>query len=169
MPTLDALNALSPEAAHAEFLKCCQCVRWADTMAEMRPFPDPGTLLGSADRVWQDLGPDEWLEAFEGHPKIGDSSALRARFAATHDWAEGEQAGAGNASEATLEALKQSNDAYEAKFGHIFIVSATGKTAGEMLASLQARLLNDPKRELHINVVEQAKITRLRLEKWLAA
>ena len=109
--------------------------------------------------------PADWLEAFAAHPRIGDLDALRKKFASTANWCAGEQAGVAAADEAVLTALADGNRAYEARFGYIFIVCATGKSAAEMLAILTARLANDPEVELKVATAEQAKITRLRLEK----
>jgi 2-oxo-4-hydroxy-4-carboxy-5-ureidoimidazoline decarboxylase len=106
------------------------------------------------------------IEALAHHPRIGaDLDELRKKYASTADWASGEQAGAASASEATLRALQAGNIAYEARFGHLFVVCATGKSASEMLALLEARLHNDAQTELRIAAAEQAKITRIRLEK----
>ena len=138
-------------------------------MIAARPFGSRDRLFASAEAAWRDLASEDWREAFAAHPKIGDPASLRARFAETRQWAEGEQAGALEASEATLSALAQDNQAYEARFGHIFIVCATGKTAEEMLSLLRARLHNDPDTELRVAAGEQAKITRLRLLKLLAS
>ena len=110
----------------------------------------------------------DWREAFTHHPKIGDVDALREKFASTAAWAAGEQGAVRQASEATLQGLKAGNEAYEQHFGYIFIVCATGKSADEMLALLQARLPHSPAEEIHVAMAEQAKITRLRLEKLLA-
>jgi 2-oxo-4-hydroxy-4-carboxy-5-ureidoimidazoline decarboxylase len=138
-------------------------------MEARRPFADTNALLASADEVWAGLGPADWKEAFAHHPRIGDKQALRERFAATRQWAAGEQAGVSGASEAALDALAEGNRDYESRFGHIFIVCATGKTAEEMLALLRERLGNDPEIEERIAAGEQAKITRIRLEKLLAS
>ncbi len=107
----------------------------------------------------------DWLEAFGAHPKIGDLDALRAKFAATAAWTAHEQAGAHGAPDDLLRELAEENCRYEARFGYIFIVCATGKTAGEMLTVLKARLTNYPAEEIKIAAGEQAKITRIRLEK----
>src|SRR5205085_9973807 len=101
------------------------------------------------------------------HPRIGDREALRRRFAATAAWAGEEQRGARAAGEETLTALAAANQAYEQKFGYIFIVCATGRSADEMLAILGRRLEADPARELETAAREQRAITRLRLEKLL--
>ena len=162
---LAALNALNPPEARAALLTCCHSDRWADSLVARRPFESESALLVTADAVWNELEPSDHREAFAGHPRIGDLDALRTRFAATAAWAEREQAGASTADEATLQALAEGNRAYEDRFGHIFIVCATGKTADEMLSLLQARLTNDPATEHPIAAAEQAKITRLRLGK----
>jgi 2-oxo-4-hydroxy-4-carboxy-5-ureidoimidazoline decarboxylase len=138
-------------------------------MMAARPFGDRERLFAAADAAWSALGSEDWREAFAHHPKIGDEGALRARFPDPRQWAEGEQAGARQASEEILEALARENQAYEARFGHIFIVCATGKTAAEMLDLLRGRLHNEPHTELRVAAGEQAKITRLRLQKLLAS
>lgn len=167
MPDLEVLNTLPDDQARDEFLRCCGSTRWARLMADGRPYRNREQLTGAADRVWFNLKPGDWLEAFSHHPRIGDKEALRAKFAATREWAAGEQAGALGASEEVLDALAEGNKAYEAKFGYIFIVCATGKSAGEMLALLQERLHNDREAELVVAAREQARITRIRLEKLL--
>jgi 2-oxo-4-hydroxy-4-carboxy-5-ureidoimidazoline decarboxylase len=162
---LERLHLWSPREAREAFRRCCGATRWAQQMTARRPFKDEAELFAIAEQVWQGLDRNDWLEAFVAHPKIGDLSSLRAKFANTGAWAAGEQAGVAGASEAILQALAEGNAAYEAKFGYIFIVCATGKTAAEMLAVLRQRLPNDPERELRIAAAEQLKITRLRLEK----
>ncbi len=116
-------------------------------------------------RIWWRLSKADWLEAFAAHPRIGDIDALRARFAPTAAWASREQAGVLGASGDVLNELAIGNRRYEARFGYIFIVCATGKTAEEMLALLGQRLSNDPDVEIKIAAAEQMKITRIRLER----
>ena len=111
---------------------------------------------------------DDYLEAFEGHPRIGDVESLAKKYANTKGWAGGEQKGLESADREVLQRLAKGNADYEAKFGHIFIVCATGKSAAEMLALLEARMPNDPKTEVMVAAEEQNKITRLRLKKLLA-
>jgi 2-oxo-4-hydroxy-4-carboxy-5-ureidoimidazoline decarboxylase len=166
--TLDDLNNLPEAEAIAELTKCCGAHRWVNKVAHRRPYRDAADLLAAADEVWEHLDHTDWLEAFTHHPKIGDIDSLRAKFANTKAWAEGEQAGTAAASEETLRGLAEGNAAYEARFGYIFIVCATGKSAQEMLDLLRARLGNAPEHEIHVAAAEQAKITRLRLEKLLA-
>jgi 2-oxo-4-hydroxy-4-carboxy-5-ureidoimidazoline decarboxylase len=135
-------------------------------MVSQRPYLSRAQLMGEAERQWWRLFRGDWLEAFEDHPRIGsDVEALRQRFASTSDWAEGEQAGVQVASDETLQRLAQGNKDYEERFGYIFIVCATGKTADEMLGLLSGRMQNPPEQELFIAAGEQARITRLRLEK----
>lgn len=132
-----------------------------------RPLTNRENLLSVADEVWQNLTVSDWKEAFTHHPKIGDVDSLRMKFAKTSTWAEGEQSGVKSANDDVLAKLAEGNRLYEEKFGYIFIVCATGKSAGEMLQVLQLRLGNKPETEIHIAAAEQAKITRLRLEKLL--
>lgn len=165
--TLDEFNALTPERAREELTRCCGASRWADFMLKCRPFKDKAALLRDADATWDAMLPRDWLEAFEHHPRIGGKDALREKFAATKSWAQGEQAGAASADEATLDALEKGNAEYEEKFGFLFIVCATGKSAAEMLALLKSRLPNLQSAEMKIAAAEQAKITKIRLEKLL--
>jgi 2-oxo-4-hydroxy-4-carboxy-5-ureidoimidazoline decarboxylase len=163
---LDWLNALPPNDARLVLQRCCGAVRWVEAMLQRRPFPSPAALFEQADVVWRELAATDFLEAFSHHPEIGASlDELRRKFAATAELSLGEQAGTASASEATLAALRSENQAYRTRFGYSFIVCATGKTASEMLELLQVRLRNAPEVELEVAAGEQAKITRLRLEK----
>ena len=157
------LNALSEERARGALGRCCGARHWVDGMLAARPFASDTELLAAAERVWWGLGRADWLEAFAAHPRIG------ARAEAMTDWARREQAGANGAAEATLAALAQGNRTYEKRFGHLFLICATGRTADEMLGALRARLTNDPATELRVAAEEQAKITRLRLDKLVAS
>ncbi|MGY3089699.1 2-oxo-4-hydroxy-4-carboxy-5-ureidoimidazoline decarboxylase [Hymenobacter sp. UYAg731] len=167
---IDELNSL-PKPALAEALqKCCGSTTWVENILAAFPVSDDETLMDEANTAWNKLSEADWREAFTHHPKIGgDVEALHAKFASTSTWAEGEQASVKEASQETLEALATGNEDYERKFGYIFIVCATGKSADEMLTLLQARLSNKPEDEILIAAGEQNKITRLRLEKLLAA
>jgi 2-oxo-4-hydroxy-4-carboxy-5-ureidoimidazoline decarboxylase len=169
MDALTRLNERPAVEARAELLRCCGSSRWAQAMTARRPFGDPRALFAAAEEVWWGLEPSDWREAFAAHPRIGDREALRARFAGAGPWAAAEQAGVESASGAMLQELAEANRAYEERFGYIFIVCATGKTAPEMLARLRERLPHDPQGEIRIAAGEQAKITRIRLEKLLAS
>jgi 2-oxo-4-hydroxy-4-carboxy-5-ureidoimidazoline decarboxylase len=165
--TIEELNNLSPEAARAEFQKCCGADRWVKKMVNGRPFSSTEQLFQTAETIWRSLGPSDWKEAFLHHPKIGNIKGLREKFESTGDLAASEQSGVQQASEATLNELTRMNREYEAKFGYIFIVNATGKTADEMLHILKQRIENEPAKELLIAAEEQRKITRIRLDKML--
>ena len=160
---LQELNNASAEEAQQELIRCCGSRRWAEKMMARRPFKS-----NLADDIWQRLDKTDWLEAFSHHPKIGGVDTLRQKFASTKQWAEGEQKGVKEASDETLKALAEGNSTYEKKFGYIFIVCATGKSADEMLALLQARLANAADAEIAVAMMEQNKITRIRLEKLLS-
>ncbi len=166
--TLDKLNSLSHRDAVTLFRQCCGSLGWAEEMQKQRPFSSLDQLYSVADKVWKTLSVEDWKEAFTHHPKIGDIEGLRKKFASTAHLAEGEQSGIAGTSEKVLKALSEGNQLYEAKFGYIFIVCATGKSAEEMLSLLNARLNNIPSEEITIAAGEQAKITRIRLEKILS-
>jgi 2-oxo-4-hydroxy-4-carboxy-5-ureidoimidazoline decarboxylase len=165
MTKLGEINALSETAARIAFMNCCGATRWAERMAGRRPFGGEAEMLAIAEEIWRSLGRDDWLEAFAAHPKIGDLEGLRNKFARSAAWCAEEQGGVAGAEEATLRALATRNRRYEAKFGYIFIVCATGKTVAEMLAILEMRLGNGPEEELGIAAAEQEKIMLLRLRK----
>jgi 2-oxo-4-hydroxy-4-carboxy-5-ureidoimidazoline decarboxylase len=166
---LTQINALDGNDAEDAFLRCCGAAYWAKAMATERPFKDATALFLAGERLWAQRNLADTLEAFAHHPKIGDAQALKAKFASTREWASNEQGGTAEAAEQTLRALAEGNRHYEEKFGFIFIVCATGKSAFEMLELLNARLPNDRETELAIAAAEQAKITHLRLEKLISS
>jgi 2-oxo-4-hydroxy-4-carboxy-5-ureidoimidazoline decarboxylase len=161
------LNQLSPSQLKEELTKCCGSSAWVEKIASLFPFDTTESLLQQAHDVWNRLTQKDWLEAFQQHPKIGDVNSLTEKFASTAKWASGEQASVHQASQKTIEKLAEGNRQYEAKFGYIFIVCATGKSAEEMLKILLSRLPNEPGMEIKIAAAEQAKITLIRLEKLL--
>lgn len=163
MPNLATLNALDRDALTAALHPCCGARRWVDAMLAARPFATATELFAAADRAWQALEPADWREAFTHHPRIG------AVVTPPDAWSRQEQRGVEAATEDVREALARGNVAYEQRFGWIFLIYATGKSAAEMLAALQQRLSNDPETELRIAASEHARITRLRLEKLLQA
>ena len=161
-----SLNALSPDEALKEFLKCCGSVNWAKGMVQLRQYAssiDGLARLGNS--FWWVLQPADWLEAFRSHPKIGEKKAAEVVPTQAKEWSGQEQAGVCEANQDTVDALAQLNREYEQKFGFIFIVCATGKSAAEMLELLRERLNNEPDAELRIAAAEQAKITEIRLKK----
>jgi allantoicase len=164
---LRLLNTLPPAAAEATLRSCCCCVTWAEQVARARPFRDAQHLLETADLIWSSLGKERWLEAFRAHPRIGEHKAEAGQSAEARKWSEQEQSTAAQAGAWAKAALLEANRAYEARFGHIFLICATGKSGEEILAGLQQRMNNDPETELRIAAEEQRKVTRLRLEKWM--
>jgi 2-oxo-4-hydroxy-4-carboxy-5-ureidoimidazoline decarboxylase len=155
---------MSIEAAREALTRCCGAQRWVEAMLARRPFESTPALFEAARDVWQGLGRDDYLEAFSHHPRIGESlSELAKRFARTASMAAREQAKVAQADQATLLALRDENQRYFERFGFIFIVRATGKSAQEMLELLRERCNNDAARELAIAAEEQSKITALRL------
>jgi len=159
------LNSLDKDALSETFLKCCGSAWWCAQMVGRAPFADSTELLARTDEVFAAMPREAWLEAFACHPKIGDLDSLRMRFAGNRQWSAGEQAGVAAAGEETLRQLAERNSDYQNRFGYLFIVCATGKTAGEMLALLETRLGHEDAQELRIAGQEQRKITHLRLEK----
>jgi OHCU decarboxylase len=163
---VERLNSMSEADAHQSLQRCCGSARWVEAMLAARPFESGADLLARAERAWRALRTEDYLEAFAHHPEIGaDLGELRRRFASTATLAETEQAGTAGADEATLTALRAQNQAYQARFGYVFIVCASGKSAREMLGLLEARLHNPPELEIGVAAAEQSKITRLRLER----
>ena len=164
---LDRLNALPADEAVATFAQCCAAQVWATAMAAHRPYRNPDALYETADRIWRDLGPDAWREAFHGHPRIGEKESAAARTATEARWSAQEQAAAQQADAEVSAELAAAQRAYEARFGHIFLICATGLSAMTMLGMLRLRMRNDPQTELRVAAEDQRKITRLRLEKLL--
>jgi len=156
--SIEELNSLSTDNAREEFFKCCGSTDWAQQLADKKPFKNKEDLIRASDKIWANCSAQAGLEAFTHHPKIGDLKSLEKKFASTKEWAGGEQSGVNTATHDTLVALAHGNEAYEKKFGYIFIVCATGKTADEMLALLNTRLTNDAETELKIAMNEQNKI-----------
>lgn len=161
--TLDELHRLGREEAAATLAACCGSRRWAAALATRRPFTSLAELQETAEEVWWGLEADDWLQAFAAHPRIGERPAGTER---PSRWSAQEQAGVAR-DDALQEALVRGNQQYEERFGHRYIVCATGKTGEELLAILRRRLANDAKTELREAAAQQVAITKLRLEKLL--
>jgi 2-oxo-4-hydroxy-4-carboxy-5-ureidoimidazoline decarboxylase len=157
------VDRMPDDEARRLLASCNGARRWVEEMMARRPFGTRDALLAAARDAWFALDEADWREAFAHHPRIGDRDELARKFAATRHLSEREQTGVAHASDEVLEALATGNRTYEARFGYIFIVCATGRTADEMLAMLRARLDQDPATEIHSAAAEQAKITELRL------
>ncbi len=165
--TLHEFNTMSQPQLVEQLTRCCGSSTWVTRMLQFIPADDLVELLEDAEEQWWGCNENDWKEAFSHHPKIGDAASLQAKFASTAAWAAGEQKTVANASAAIIEALAAANKDYEQRFGFIFIVCATGKSAEEMLALLQQRIKNEPADEIQVAAEEQIKITKLRLEKLL--
>ncbi|MEO6253781.1 MAG: 2-oxo-4-hydroxy-4-carboxy-5-ureidoimidazoline decarboxylase [Ferruginibacter sp.] len=158
--TIKAFNKLNKEEKAKQLLSCCGSSTWVAMMMKRFPFGGEVDLVEAATDIWynQCSGTD-WLESFTHHPKIGDVKSLTKKFAGK------EQASVAAASKKTIAALANANKEYEAKFGFIFIVCATGRSASDMLRLLEDRLSNTIGEELHIAMGEQMKISILRFQK----
>ena len=162
---LEEFNRQSPEKVRNDLFKCCGSNSWIDMLMEKFPFDSLDDLKISSDRIWFNCTKNDWLEAFSHHPKIGDTQGVAGKHNDTLEWARQEQSAVKDARQIILDDLTKANKLYENKFGFIFIVCATGKSAEEMLNMLNERLKNEPEKELHIAVNEQNKITHLRIDK----
>ncbi|HKV63657.1 MAG TPA: 2-oxo-4-hydroxy-4-carboxy-5-ureidoimidazoline decarboxylase [Candidatus Acidoferrum sp.] len=162
-------NELSAEEAAREILPCGGSNAWATAMASKRPMENEGALLDASDAIWRSLCEADWLEAFQSHPRIGESRTEIPITAQSSAWSEQEQHKAAAADDAVKTALKWGNREYEQKFGRIFIVCATGKSATEILEILRHRLHNDDATELRLAAEEQRLIMHIRLRKWIEA
>jgi len=162
---LSVFNEADDELAHEMMLACCGSTTWCTQMAQSRPVDSPDDLHQFADAAFDRLGQQDWLEAFASHPKIGDIDSLKMKFAGNSRWSQSEQAGVQKVEHAILEQLAAANQAYLDRFGYIFIICATGKSASEMLESLNQRLDNAEEVEIEIAAAEQRKITHLRIDK----
>ncbi|MEO8110863.1 MAG: 2-oxo-4-hydroxy-4-carboxy-5-ureidoimidazoline decarboxylase [Ginsengibacter sp.] len=163
--TIAEFDHLSDDNKKELLHNCCGSATWVHKMLTVFPVEDLVDLLEYAEEKWDQCSRLDWLEAFQQHPLIGDTTSLKDKFYATADWAQVEQAGAQDASAEVSQSLAEGNAGYHKKFGFIFIVFATGKSAEEMLALLQERLQNDPEDEIQIAAAEQIRITKNRLEK----
>lgn len=166
--TLHELNTLPTEQLRQQLFNCCGSRNWVNKMLPFFPADDMVELLNDAEDIWYECSEEDWMEAFNHHPAIGDVASLTKKFASTAKWAAGEQASVAEADQPTITALAKGNADYQQKFGFIFIVCATGKSAAEMLNILNERLLNHKEQELNIAMEEQNKITQFRIQKLLA-
>jgi allantoicase len=154
------IDSLAPARAKEELLTVCGSGRWAHDMMASRPFGSMIAVREAAARAWATLGRDDRLEAFAAHPRIGERGGARASA-----WSRDEQSVSSQSAAEVLKALETANRDYEQRFGHVFVISATGLGADEILRTLQSRLDHDPDTELEVAAAEQAKIIDLRLAK----
>jgi len=166
---LETLNKLPQTEAESLFRDCCGSGEWARAMTGTRPFPTVSALLDQAEKIWWNLSAQDWLEAFSAHPRIGDQTSAPKQQERSAAWSKGEQAGVNFTADPVREGLAQANRLYEEKFGYIFIVCATGKSAEEMLEICRGRLNNSADAELPVAAEEQRKITEIRLKKLIGS
>lgn len=159
-------NSLDAASAAREVLPCNGSNAWAEGLAALRPFANAQELLVVSDRVWSGLAGDDWQEAFDSHPRIGQQHA-HAATAESLAWSSEEQRAAMSTEDAQKLALAKGNRQYEERFGRIFIVCAAGKSAAEILAILNARMNHTIADELLEAAEQQRQITQLRLRRWL--
>ncbi len=167
MTKLQEINELSYLKAKELFSICCGSEEWIEKMINSRPFNSKDEALKIAETHWYLLDKVCWLDAFSHHPKIGDINSLGKKYSSSGNLAKSEQSRISGASMKVLENLSRYNEEYERKFGYIFIVCASGKSAEEMLSLIEKRINNTEDSEIKIAMEEQNKITKLRLEKFL--
>ena len=165
MTDIATFDRLPTEAANEMLRACCGATRWVEGMLARRPFGSIHALLTVADDVWRTLGPADWREAFEHHPRLGESGGAAAQGPRARAWSSGEQSGMAGAGSDERAALTSANAAYEARFGYICIICATGLGVADIVTLTEERLRNEPNEELPVAAEEQRKITRLRLLK----
>jgi allantoicase len=163
------LNNLSRKQAANALYDCCGSKKWLEQVLAHRPFADDSALLDFAEEAFGTLGRKDWLTIFRSHPAIGAKKSAAKQTATAREWSAREQSLAQKASPETLAVLGAANEAYEATFGHVFLICATGKSSEQILKSLQERLGHDAETEMRIAGEEQRKITRLRLQKLLGS
>jgi 2-oxo-4-hydroxy-4-carboxy-5-ureidoimidazoline decarboxylase len=163
---LDRWNQIDADTAAREILPCCGSHAWAEGLAARRPFSSPQQLFEASDAIWTALDEEAWREAFDSHPRIGQQHA-RAATAESLAWSSQEQRGAMSQDDAIKLALAEGNRQYEERFGRIFIVCASGRSAAEILALLEQRMQNSAAAEILEAAEQQRQITQIRLRRWL--
>lgn len=164
---LDRWNTLEGKTAARVILRCCGSAMWANVLSAQRPFATAEDLLLASDAVWRDLPEDSWREAFDSHPRIGESRPAGTSSAQSIAWSSQEQSSAVQAQADITTRLAEANRRYEERFGRIFIVCASGRSAEEILAIANARMGNDNGTEMLEAAEQQRQITQLRLRRWL--
>ncbi|MEM9365126.1 MAG: 2-oxo-4-hydroxy-4-carboxy-5-ureidoimidazoline decarboxylase [Planctomycetota bacterium] len=165
---VDDLNGLSVRDAAFLLSGWCGAQAFVTGMEKQRPFFSCDGIHTVADQVLDKLTDEDWLEAFAAHPRLGDLESLKMKYAGNREWSAGEQSGVRSADDRVLTELAERNEAYFQRFGFIFILKATGKSAREMLEAIRSRINNQREREIKIAAEQQRLITHLRIDKQLA-
>jgi 2-oxo-4-hydroxy-4-carboxy-5-ureidoimidazoline decarboxylase len=159
---------VAPEGDVRDRLRsCCAAEGWVEEMVAGRPYRSEAALYAASDRATAELDDRGLDQALAGHPRIGVAAPAHGSDGRSAAWSRGEQAGVATAGADVLGALAAANAAYEQRFGHVYLVCASGRSAAELLAVCQARLDNDAETERTVVLTELAKINRLRLGKLL--
>jgi OHCU decarboxylase len=166
--TLDELNSLSNTSAAEAFTACCGAHRWVSAMIARRPFSNVDALIDAANDTWRGMTESDWREAFDHHPRIGQRQSASPQDQRAAAWSSAEQSRAASDDADAKQQLVHMNAEYEARFGHIYVVCAAGRSSAELLEVARLRLRNDPATELHVAAEEQRKITELRLRKLIS-
>jgi len=166
--TLARWNLLPADEAAEEILDCCGSTVWARELVGRRPLENESSLVAASDEIWNHSKPQHWVEAFSKHPRVGERRAPQTASVQSEKWSAEEQQNVAGCGDEIQSALAEANREYERRFGRVFIVCATGKSAFEMLDILRRRLRNDDATELREAAEEQRKITNIRLKKWLS-
>jgi 2-oxo-4-hydroxy-4-carboxy-5-ureidoimidazoline decarboxylase len=162
-------NDLTAEAGRQALLGCCSAPAWAERMAAARPYASADDVIRRSGAVVETLTVADLEDALAGHPRIGQrpDSGDHSRQAA--DSSRREQSGVDQDDGAMLRALAEANLEYEQRFGHIYLVCASGRTGKELLEVLRGRLRNEPEAEWQVVRTELQKINALRLQRLLAS
>lgn len=161
---MEKINSLSNDEAITAFLDCCHSTTWAALMSKGRPYKSQRDLSHAVDAAFDELTTEDWLEAFQAHPKIGDLNSLHEKFSSTRERSSGEQQGVNASTYDQIQELHELNKKYETRHGFIFIIFAAGKAIEEFLSSIKQRLNNSTNQELKNAALEQRKIAKLRLK-----
>ena len=164
---IDKVNSLSEKDLRVQLKSCCSSTKWAESLLQERPFASREDFLEKGESIWKALDHSDVMEAFDGHPKIGDTKQDEPQFKAGKSFSQKEQQGVAGASEELLETMRELNAQYEQRFGYIYIVFASGKSLTQMVSIIKERLENGADDELEVAKNEQFKITKNRMEKLL--
>jgi OHCU decarboxylase len=162
---IETFNVANSAEAIARLMSFCGSRRWAERIAAGRPYPDSDALFVASKTIWFSLAEADWLEAFACHPRIGEKKAAGTAYLAS---SQAEQSAAQQTLQPVAEPLLLGNRAYEEKFGFLYIVFASGRSAPELLSVLEERLTHTREHELQEAARQQHRITELRMTKWLA-
>ena len=165
--TIMDLDQMPVEEKRVQLFRCCGSSAWVEKMLSVFPVEDMIDLFQYAEDKWNECSEADWREAFDHHPQIGNSTTSHEEDKASAAWAKDEQSKINEAADDVKQKLTEANRRYKEKFGYIFIINATGKSAEEILAQLMVSMQNSPETEIDNAMYEQLGITRLRLEKLL--